>query len=193
MMSKLLVVILVVANCISFAFAGFDTYTYDDAGRLVQAAYPSGKVISYTYDKAGNLLSRVVNTSVAPAITGVVNGASFLPGVAASTWITIQGTNLSAATRTWRGSDFVNNNLPTVLDGVSVQVNGIAAYVYYISPTQLNVLAPDDSTTGQVRVQVTNAQVASNPFAAIKSQVSPAFFLFPRRRRWCGRPREQQG
>lgn len=57
------------------------------------------------------------------------------------------------------------------------KVNGLAAYVYYISPTQLNVLAPDDSTTGQVQVQVTNAGGTSNSFPVNKTAVSPAFFV----------------
>ena len=36
------------------------TYTYDNAGRLVSAAYSNGLVISYTYDAAGNLLTRTI-------------------------------------------------------------------------------------------------------------------------------------
>ena len=40
-------------------------------------------------------------------------------------------------------SDFVVNRLPTQLGGVSVSIDGKPAYVYYISPTQINVLAPD--------------------------------------------------
>ncbi len=36
------------------------TYTYDDAGRLIRAAYGDGTIISYTYDAAGNLLTRLV-------------------------------------------------------------------------------------------------------------------------------------
>ena len=36
------------------------TYTYDDAGRLIQAAYGDGTTISYAYDAAGNLLTRIV-------------------------------------------------------------------------------------------------------------------------------------
>jgi hypothetical protein len=87
---------------------------------------------------------------------GVVNGANFLPGIAPGTWITIRGSNLSAATRIWTDSDFSGNNLPTQLDGVSVTANGKPAYVYYISPTQLNVLAPDDPAQGgSVPIQVT--------------------------------------
>ena len=122
--------------------AGSVAYTYDAAGRLTLVDYGGGRTIAYAYDKLGNMASRIVTAGAGPAITGVVNGASFLPGTAASTWITIQGTNLSQTTRTWKSSDFVTNNLPTVLDGVSATSNGIAAYVYYISPTQLNVLAP---------------------------------------------------
>jgi uncharacterized protein (TIGR03437 family) len=160
------------------ALADNINYSYDDAGRLISAAYSSGTVISYTYDKAGNLTSRVTHSATAPAITGVVNGANFQPGIAASTWVTIQGTNLSSTTRSWRNADFVNGKLPTHLDGVSATVNGKAAYVYYISPTQLNVLAPDDTATGPVPVQVNIAGSASNSFNANESAVSPAFFLF---------------
>jgi YD repeat-containing protein len=36
------------------------TYIYDDAGRLIRAAYSDGTVISYAYDAAGNLLTRIV-------------------------------------------------------------------------------------------------------------------------------------
>ncbi len=36
------------------------TYTYDDAGRLIKAAYSDGMTVSYAYDAAGNLLSRIV-------------------------------------------------------------------------------------------------------------------------------------
>lgn len=112
------------------------------------------------------------------AVGGVMNGASFLPGIAPGTWITIQGSNLSVTTRTWTGSDFSGNNLPTQLDGVSVTVNGKPAYVYFISPTQLNVLAPDDATQGSVPVQVTTAQGKSNVVNAVEATLSPALFTF---------------
>jgi hypothetical protein len=68
-------------------------------------------------------------------ITSVANGASFGAGFAAATWVSIFGTNLAQATRTWQDSDFVNGLLPTSLNGVSVTINGLPAYVEYISPT----------------------------------------------------------
>jgi len=111
-------------------------------------------------------------------ITGVSNAASFQPGFASATWMAICGSNLAASTQAWGASDFVNGMLPTSLDGISVTINGIAAYVEYISPMQINVLAPDDTTTGAVQIQVTAAGQKSNSFAAQKQQYAPAFFTF---------------
>lgn len=117
-------------------------------------------------------------TSAGVRINSVVNGASFQPGIASSAWITIFGTNLSQSTRLWTSSDFVDNNLPTELDGVSATVNGSPAYVSYVSPTQVNVLVPDDATVGQVQVQLITAQGASNAFAVDKRAMAPTFFQF---------------
>ncbi len=118
----------------------------------------------------------VQGTLSAPNITAVANAASFQPAFASATWLSIFGTNLSSATYTWQNSDFVNGLLPTSLEGVSVTVNGMPAFVEYISPTQINVLAPDDAATGSVQVQVTKAQQTSNSFSGSKAQFAPAFF-----------------
>jgi len=120
----------------------------------------------------------VQGTQPAGTITGVANGGSFQPGFASATWVSIYGTNLSARTANWGSSDFVSGMLPTSLDGVSVTIDGIPAYVEYISPGQINVLAPDDKTTGAVQIQVTAAGQKSNSFPAQKQQFAPAFFTF---------------
>jgi uncharacterized protein (TIGR03437 family) len=114
----------------------------------------------------------------APSITAVTNLASMQPGFASATWLSITGTNLSTTTYLWQTSDFVNGLLPTSLQNVSVTINGLPAYVEFISPTELNVLAPDDPTTGPVQVQVTTAQQASNAVTVNKTQFAPAFFTF---------------
>ena len=121
----------------------------------------------------------VVGTAQTPAITNVVNGASFKPGIQGNSWITVQGTNLSASTRIWdAATEIINGNLPTTLDGVSATVNGKAAVVYYISSNQLNLLAPDDAATGPVLVSVTTTGGTSAPVIAQLQQYSPAFFHF---------------
>ena len=111
-------------------------------------------------------------------ITGITNAGSFQPGFASATWVSIFGTNLSQTTYTWQAADFVNGQLPTSLRGVSVTINGMPAYVEYISPTQINVLAPDDAATGSVQVEVTTAKQQSNSLAAQKQQFAPSFFTF---------------
>jgi endoglucanase len=112
-----------------------------------------------------------------PTITSIVNGASFLAGTASATWTTIFGTNLSQTTRGWSASDFNGNLLPTMLGGVSVSIDGIPAYVAYVSPTQINVLAPDDSALGTVTVQVMSPSGTASSMVE-KEAFSPAFFTF---------------
>jgi uncharacterized protein (TIGR03437 family) len=112
---------------------------------------------------------------------GVVNGASFGQGIAAGAWVTIRGTNLAATTpgRTWRADEIVNGNLPTELDGVSVTINNKPAYVYYISPTQINVQAPSDTTQGPVNVVVRNNGLAGASASGQLQSFAPAFFQYP--------------
>jgi uncharacterized protein (TIGR03437 family) len=80
--------------------------------------------------------------------------------------------------RIWQGSDFVDNKMPTQLDGVSATVNGKAAYLYYISPTQVNILTPPDAMSGSVQVQVTANGTVSAQFTAQAQAESPSFFVF---------------
>jgi len=125
-------------------------------------------------------LAKIEKPGIAPAISSVLNGASFQPGFGSGSWVTIKGTNLSNTNpgRIATSSEIVNSTLPTTLDGTSVTINGKAAFVYYISPTQLNVLAADDSTTGTVPVVVTNNGQVSAPFNAQVATYSPAFLLY---------------
>lgn len=117
-------------------------------------------------------------SGVAPAIREVVNGASLQPGLAPGAWMTIYGSNLATTTRVWEGSDFDGNKLPTQLDGIRVTIDGTPAYVYFISPTQINFLAPKASATGFGDVQVLNASSASNVRRANRATVAPAFFTY---------------
>ena len=68
--------------------------------------------------------------------------------------------------------------LPTKLDGVSVTIGGTPAYVSYVSPGQINVVAPDVSP-GPVAVVVTSSSGTSSPFTVTAGQYSPAVFVWP--------------
>lgn len=115
--------------------------------------------------------------SAAPTITTVVSASGFNPnaGLASGTWLEIYGAGLSTTTRSWAGGDFSGSRAPTTVDGVSVTVNGVPAYVAYVSPAQVNVQAPEDPSTGPgMQIQVSNAAGKSNVMAMSKSALAPA-------------------
>jgi len=117
---------------------------------------------------------------LAPAISAVANAEGGSATIAPNAWVAISGSALSPVgdSRTWLGSDFVNNQMPTQLDGVSVTMNGENAFVYYVSPTQLNVLTPPDLAPGPVQVTVSTSGMTSAAFTAQALQSSPSFFIF---------------
>jgi uncharacterized protein (TIGR03437 family) len=59
---------------------------------------------------------------------------------------------------------------------VSVTINGRPAPVFFISPTQVNVLAPSDDTTGNVQVVLRNAAGESAPITVSKTGLLPAMY-----------------
>jgi uncharacterized protein (TIGR03437 family) len=86
-------------------------------------------------------------------------------------WISIFGTNLANGTTVW------NNDFPITLGGVTVTINGKPGFLWLVSPGQINLQAPDDSTGGQVSVVVTT------PNGTVKTTVTlaaagPSFSLF---------------
>src|ERR1039457_2748738 len=115
----------------------------------------------------------------APVIGLAANAEGEAATIAPNTWVEIKGSNLAPAgdTRVWQSSDFVNNKMPAQLDGVSATVNGKSAYLYYISPTQVNILTPPDAMTGPVQVAVTNNQTTSAAYTAQVQATSPSFFV----------------
>jgi protocatechuate 3,4-dioxygenase beta subunit len=113
------------------------------------------------------------------SMAGITHGATLAPGAAASSWVTIFGDGLASTSRTWRESDFVNGQPPTALDGVSVRIGNQNAAVYYISPKQINVLAPASAPTGSLPVTVTSGSASSDSINVDMRQHAPGFFQFP--------------
>jgi uncharacterized protein (TIGR03437 family) len=108
---------------------------------------------------------------------GIVNGASFQPGIVPGAWGTVQGANFSGITDTW-ANFIVNGQLPTMVDTVSVTVGGQSGYVYYVSPNQINFIVPE-VPAGDQDVIVTNSAGSSAPVSVKVSEFGPAFFTWP--------------
>jgi uncharacterized protein (TIGR03437 family) len=99
-----------------------------------------------------------------PSISGVVSASAFgaFSSVAPGSWVEIYGSNLGPSTQGWTGADFTGNNAPTMLNGVSVNIAGQAAFIDYISPTQVNAQLPSNiATGGPLQLTVTNANGTS--------------------------------
>lgn len=146
--------------------------SYDGSIRITGSAPTVTGTVNVTLNVSGT------NT---PAISesGVVNGASFGAGIAAGSWVSIFGQNLAATRspgRIWRDSEIINGVLPASLDGTSVRINNKPAAVYFVSPGQLNVQAPDDNSLGPVPVEVTTPTGVARTTAELK-QFAPALFV----------------
>lgn len=116
-----------------------------------------------------------------PALTtreGVVSGATFERGIVSGSWVMLTGANLAAAARVWTAEDIVGGNLPLALDDVSVRIDGKPAYVYYVSPTQINVQAPEGLLPGWVPVEVTRSGCATGPVLALALANAPGAFTY---------------
>jgi uncharacterized protein (TIGR03437 family) len=86
-------------------------------------------------------------------------------------WAQMYGTNLGPSGVTlWKG-DFA-----ATLGGITVTVNGKPASLYFVSPTQLNFQAPDDTATGSVPVAVTTANGTATSIVTLGT-VGPSFLL----------------
>lgn len=159
-----------------------------DGGPAVRAQVnvPAGM----TFDAEGNLFVadrnnrkiRKISPPPLPAISATDTAIPSFLGKSAfgsNMYIEIYGTNLSTTTRTWAGGDFNGPNAPTSLDGVSVTVNNRPAFVYFISPTQININTPEDTATGPVNIQVRNALGFSNTGIGTRARLSPTLQSVP--------------
>ncbi len=99
----------------------------------VSASY-SGDTV---YEAAAASLNLTITSNTAMAIQGIVNAASGYQAFSPGTIISIYGSLLAGSTQS-----ATTVPLPTSLGGVSVNIAGILAPIYFVSPGQLNVQIP---------------------------------------------------
>lgn len=134
-------------------------------------------------------------TGTRPAITnrGDTSTFSLAPTIASQGWFAITGRNLATAERTWEGA-VVGLKFPTTLGGVQVKVNNKPATLFYVSPTQINALAPLDTAVGLVPVVVSGPNGDSEPMMVTKTDAAPALFApVAQDGRWYARAQAADG
>ena len=110
-------------------------------------------------------------TPVIPA-NGLADAASFQQKFSPGMILSVFGASLSPAD----AADAAGSvPLPLTMAGISATVNGVAAPLYYVSPTQLNIQVPWQTTLGAATLTVNNnGQIGSQTFNIDPS--SPGIF-----------------
>lgn len=127
------------------------------------------------------LLAGASSSREAPSYSeaSIVNSADFQGSLAPNSIGTIYGVRLAYATRALASDDISGGILPTTLAGTGTRVliGGLAANVYYISPTQINFLVPSKLLPGPVDVQVTLDGLAGPAVVINLAPAAPALFM----------------
>jgi len=131
------------------------------SGTQLTAAVPANlaagagtaSIVASNSGGASSAAMKLPITSSPPAVTqgGVVPLYSSTAVIQAGSWISIYGNGLANGVYIWKG-DF-----PAALGGTSVKINNKPAFLWSVSPTQINLQAPNDTTSGAVNVVVTTA------------------------------------
>src|ERR1035437_3812958 len=116
--------------------------------------------------------------AVPPTVGGVITASAFggFPSAAPGSFIEIYGADLASTSRQWSTADFDGPRAPTALDGVTVTVGGLSAFVYYVSPGQVDALLPSGIGAGRQALTVGRAGSVSAPYSLEVSTTQPGLW-----------------
>lgn len=169
-----------IATAAGSGFAGFA------ASGTAALAAPLNYPASVLAESSGNLFisdqlnHRVLEITAAPVIApgGVSDAWTYTSGVAPGAWIAITGYNLAPVTQNW-ATPAAGAALPEGLGGVTVSIDGFSAPISYVSPNQINVLAPSVAPLGPVSIVVSTPSGASAPYPMMSAPYLPAVYSNP--------------
>jgi uncharacterized protein (TIGR03437 family) len=176
------------ATVISSSF----TRTYP--ATITDGTYTSPGLTHYAFNSSGAIrigagIAPYLSLSVgvkAPTLTGsgvylnpmgVTNAASFAPfttGISPGEAIVLYGSGLASST-----TNATALPLSTTLDNVQVKINGVAAPLYYVMPTQIAAIVPYGLAGSVAQIQVTNSGVASKIVTQFVRTTSPGVYSIP--------------
>jgi uncharacterized protein (TIGR03437 family) len=142
-----------------------------DPGGLAAGTYTG--TVSVSAEGTTQKITVTAVVAAGPVITSVSNAASGTAAIAPNSFVSIYGSGFASAPLVWSPV----TSLPTSLGGVSVKIDAKDAYVYFVSASQINVLAPPDTTVGPVAVEVTTGAGTATSTATL-TPVTPAWFAY---------------
>lgn len=151
-----------------------------DGGPALSAtlAHPRGLVL----DNLGNIYVADTDNSairvlaaVTPTISsgGIGNAASGNPQVSPGMLASLYGSNFATSSASAAAP------YPTNLLNIQVMVNGQAAPVFFVSPTQINFQVPWETAVGNATVTVSLSNIPSNSVTVPVLAAAPGIFLNP--------------
>ena len=144
----------------------------------------------YVTDNQNNIVRQLaplpaaVYTGGTPTIStgGVIVDPNYggFTSIAPGSWIQITGSNLAVDARPWNSGDFHGINGPTSLDGTTVTIGGVSAFVSNISPVQVSAQVPSNAGVGPEQVIVsTVAGGPSAPYLITVNATQPGLYSPP--------------
>lgn len=141
---------------------------------VLTAKNPGSEGNNVTYSATVSSNATETLTTGGSNLTGGADAAKIAPG----TIVSIEGTDLTDQTAQ---SDTSQTSLPTKLAGTTVYFNGIAAPLFYVSPTQINAQIPwevNDTTSinAYVRSERAGGVISTTPVAVTIVPANPGIF-----------------
>ncbi len=144
-----------------------------------------GTRINFNSNRSGTIDQHIlysIGAAAPPALTsaGVVNAASFAPGLTPGSIVSVFGTNLSSVDGILNATGVP---LPTELAGTSVSFNGVRAPILTVANRngqgQVNVQAPWElAGLSMASVVVVNREFSSTPVDVPVTAIQPGVFTF---------------
>jgi uncharacterized protein (TIGR03437 family) len=146
----------------------------DNSGRVYLADTQNYKIKLLT----PNAPPEIPNAPPSISLGGVITAASFgaAKSISPGSWIEIYGQNFATISRAWTAGEFVNGFGPTALQGASVTVGGVPAYVSYVSPGQVNAQVPFGIGTGPQLLMVTTPAGVSASYSITVADLQPGLY-----------------
>ncbi|HEV8145546.1 MAG TPA: hypothetical protein VGP79_04165 [Bryobacteraceae bacterium] len=104
----------------------------------------------YVGDGSQRIRKLVLETTPVPRPSALLHGASGSPKLSPGSLFSLYGELLATSTRITGDTPW-----PRTIDGVIVTINGIAAPLYFISPTQINGQIPFETAVGTATATIT--------------------------------------
>jgi uncharacterized protein (TIGR03437 family) len=103
-------------------------------------------------------------------VTNAASSAPFTAFVSPGEFLTLYGSGLAPTTYS------ASVPFPTNLSGVQVMINDVAAPIYFVSPTEIDVIVPYVTTQSVAQIQVINNGADSNIVTQFTGQTSVGVF-----------------